>query len=926
MFQSNWQNIDVNDFRIFIRDLSIDINTNLKHNIEDLDKKIETSKKKSKHKKKKDIIIENQEKIRHRKNIDDDTKMIEYIFKHIDEDNVYSNFEKLKTNEGKQQFKFKILQFFIKLQKKGKKDYLKHILNLYYNLKNDNQYLIKNEEYLKMIEKLDKKFNEYDCKSYMLKEMGNLLSPLNFWDKSGFNFEDWQLTTISHIRENKSIIIRAPTSSGKSLIAMSAGIIHNRILYVCPAKPVAYQVGANFIKMGFKVHFLIDNINNYSYDKNTRVFIGTPDIIEHSLPTLNIHYDYCVFDEIHNIDDYNYGKKYENIIKLISSNFIALSATIESIDILKNFFTKIHPTKKIEYIEYNKRFINQQKYTYLNNKLKKVHPITCYNKDNPELIYNIPFTPNDCYTLYEKMYETFEDDAEEIIDNLDPDTYFKDDKLLTLDDSKNYENFIKKEFIHLQKNYDSKTDKIIQSFEINDTPIDNDLTNIIPFFKECEKKNMFPLLYFHTQEDKSKEIFTYIYNELHNKEKAEWPFYYEILEKKNEFYKDYLKKRKIYEESIKIKTKDAVSEKQSKMKEYDSNQKSKFIENICNMYQQYLNKDITKNVSKNLRREMKEFIHNPDFREQDIYKKHPDYCFVSGEPMSGDEIKSIRKEIKKSSGITIEYENPIFQLLKRGIGIYVNSMPDSYNWILQKLLSQKKLAIVISDRTLCLGIDLPIRSVALSGYKEPNYTISDILQMAGRAGRRGHDTEGNIIFHNIQNFKDLLTGELPKLKGSISSTNISYNVIQNFHKVNLENLEWSLNNNSQSLIRKNINHERKGNLLLWSLRNYKNSETIITSLNQWENQLKDIPNDDRKRYLYDKLCEYYQINNKDEIYISIYQNKYNYEIHKDEYINLGELLRNLSNYLDNRYQLCKIHSTELFEKFKILLNKQQTEL
>jgi len=42
MFQSNWQNIDVNDFRIFIRDLSIDINTNLKHNIEDLDKKIET--------------------------------------------------------------------------------------------------------------------------------------------------------------------------------------------------------------------------------------------------------------------------------------------------------------------------------------------------------------------------------------------------------------------------------------------------------------------------------------------------------------------------------------------------------------------------------------------------------------------------------------------------------------------------------------------------------------------------------------------------------------------------------------------------------------------------------------------------------------------------------------------------------------------
>ena len=45
-------------------------------------------------------------------------------------------------------------------------------------------------------------------------------------------------------------------------------------------------------------------------------------------------------------------------------------------------------------------------------------------------------------------------------------------------------------------------------------------------------------------------------------------------------------------------------------------------------------------------------------------------------------------------------------------------MPDVYNWILQGSMSEKKLGIVISDKTLCLGIDLPIRSVA-SGYKDP---------------------------------------------------------------------------------------------------------------------------------------------------------------------------------------------------------------
>ena len=40
---------------------------------------------------------------------------------------------------------------------------------------------------------------------------------------------------------------------------MATGIIHNKILYVCPAKPVVYQVGSHFVKMGYKVHYLVEN-------------------------------------------------------------------------------------------------------------------------------------------------------------------------------------------------------------------------------------------------------------------------------------------------------------------------------------------------------------------------------------------------------------------------------------------------------------------------------------------------------------------------------------------------------------------------------------------------------------------------------------------------------------------------------------------
>ena len=86
-------------------------------------------------------------------------------------------------------------------------------------------------------------------------------------------------------------------------------------------------------------------------------------------------------------------------------------------------------------------------------------------------------------------------------------------------------------------------------------------------------------------------------------------------------------------------------------------------------------------------------------------------------------------------------------MLKRGIGIYIDNMPDEYNWILQKLLSEKEIGIVISDRTLCLGIDLPVRSSCFLGINNNFFTNDEYLQMSGRAGRRGKDTQGNVIFY-----------------------------------------------------------------------------------------------------------------------------------------------------------------------------------
>ena len=56
-----------------------------------------------------------------------------------------------------------------------------------------------------------------------------------------------------------------------------------------------------------------------------------------------------------------------------------------------------------------------------------------------------------------------------------------------------------------------------------------------------------------------------------------------------------------------------------------------------------------------------------------------------------------------------------------------------------KINGRRDLGVIISDRTLCLGIDLPIRTSCLMEYNGSNdFTNEDYLQMSGRAGRRAY--------------------------------------------------------------------------------------------------------------------------------------------------------------------------------------------
>jgi len=404
------QNIDKQDFAVFLRDLSLSLNTNLKHMIEDsihTNKKNE-NKKKSYHKgkkvvKKKDIIIQRQNEIREKQNYEDDTLKIPFMFKKLDRKCPFSDYNNLKTEKGKNDYKIQLLEYFCE----DKKNTIHFIFSLYFSLKDKVTHEI--------LEKVKSLLESYDYKLFMMKEMGDMLPPLDIWNRGEKKLEDWQIQTIDYVNKGESVIVKAPTSSGKSFIAMSAGIFHKKILYVCPAKPVVYQVGAHFNQMGLKVHFLVDNQCNYSYDSKTNIFIGTPQEIENNFMNIGVDFDYAVFDEIHNLNKTDDGDIYENILKMVKCNFLALSATIKNIETLRDYLSTIKKGKKIHYIEYNRRFITQQRWIWSNNKYHKLHPFSAYqNIDDLTLENSLPFTPNDCAVLWERMDDIFEDIYEDI--------------------------------------------------------------------------------------------------------------------------------------------------------------------------------------------------------------------------------------------------------------------------------------------------------------------------------------------------------------------------------------------------------------------------------------------------------------------------------------------------------------------------------
>ncbi|MEZ7897927.1 MAG: DUF3516 domain-containing protein [Flaviflexus sp.] len=103
------------------------------------------------------------------------------------------------------------------------------------------------------------------------------------------------------------------------------------------------------------------------------------------------------------------------------------------------------------------------------------------------------------------------------------------------------------------------------------------------------------------------------------------------------------------------------------------------------------------------------------------------------------------------------------KLLRAGIGIHHAGMLPRYRRLVERLAQQGLLRVICGTDTLGVGINVPIRTVLLTslakfdGEKQRQLTAREFHQIAGRAGRAGFDTMGEVVVqapeHEIENAK-----------------------------------------------------------------------------------------------------------------------------------------------------------------------------
>jgi len=609
------------------------------------------------------------------------------------------------------------------------------------------------QEYSNLLIRMEQITSKLDLIKLQFTKFHTQIPPLN---QKGFNkLDEWQVNVINNIDKNISTVISAPTSAGKSVISGYV-TMKGKSLFVVPTDALAWQLSAYIGNiLGTNVPILTKTYQTspvrddmIEIINKAPSIVGTADTIVDFLPLIKNDFKWIIFDEVHMI-----GKKegfaMEYIAKVLNNvPFLALSATIGNIDSIVEWFNSIS-NSTVDKIECNKRFFNLQRYYYDNNKLNVIHPFALITEEDfitgEILNKNLEPTPPDVWELIEELSKEFN------LGNLSPYKFFNKEERIQLDKVNSYFKVLIKFMVLLynDKFIDNKPkiNRIIESFK--KTFNENTKFKYSSLLFKLKEEQKLPAIVFQENTNDCLNLIKDFANEIDTLESNKYP--------------------KLLAERLKMTKLVKKNEKKQDKEKLDDTMEKKSLKNM-----------------------LEKKTNNDEITAPHLQEPHTDFIFNTVQYFSNTMIEEYVNDLKQYFPIVNDSYHYIVKLLWRGIGVYCMGLPDPYLRLVQTLANQKQLAVVFSDQSLVFGISMPFRSVVISKYK--NNTLDSMLyhQMSGRAGRRGLDKEGNVIFagYSWNKIKELSISHMPYITGC---TNNLYTIMQvnKLSKLTSTNYNWS---------------------------------------------------------------------------------------------------------------------------------------
>ncbi|KAI4223032.1 MAG: hypothetical protein LQ349_007511 [Xanthoria aureola] len=638
-------------------------------------------------------------------------------------------------------------------------------------------------------------FQLLHCGPYMDRNLDSMPDPR----VKTFNPDGWQRKVLDELDADRSIFVVAPTSAGKTFIsfyAMEKVLRRNDdsvLVYVAPTKALVNQIGAE-IQARFKkayrhagrsvwaIHTRDYRINNPS---GCQILVTVPHILQIMLLSPSNAKSWSrkvrciIFDEIHSIGQAEDGVVWEQLLLLAPCPIIALSATVGNPEQFNSWLTSTQRSSgfDVTMITHQHRYSDLRKFIYEPprqfsftglpepsfgtlgldglNGLAFVHPVASLVNKSRGIPQDLSLEARDCLTLWKCMCR-HQTKAFPVDQTLDPDGL---PRVLRKVDIIEWEKKLKALLKSWMLQEDSPFDRIVEDLgkPMNDTrppahytsrPEESSVTTeavtldaddlyrtTLPLLCKLQERDALPAILFNYDRGKCERICLSIVKQLRDAETN--------MKETSQSWKT---KIRGYEQYLASKSKQnpkkmAVPKKKGKANDDEGTSKADKMQDAANE---------EANPYANF---------NPDAPVEGFH-------FANIAKAEAAELAAIHKELNRRN-----LAPWLMESLTRGIGVHHAGMNRKYRQAVEMLFRKGFLRVVIATGTLALGINMPCATVIFSG-DSVFLTALNFRQAAGRAGRRGFDLLGNVVFQNLTTAKvcRLLSSRLPDMNGHFPVT------------------------------------------------------------------------------------------------------------------------------------------------------------